>query len=84
MSGLPVSPAADNPSRAGILVVAVNGGSVAERAGLITGDIIDEIDARPTHSLADLEAAIEASAGHATATIKIFRGLKEMTLKARF
>jgi hypothetical protein len=84
MSGLAVAPAADNPGRAGVLVVAVNGESVAQRAGLITGDIIFEIGDRPTHSLADLEDAINASAAHADATIKIFRGLKEMSLKARF
>jgi hypothetical protein len=84
LSGLPVSASADNPSRVGILVVQVNGGSVAEKAGIITGDIIDEVDGRPTHSLVDLETALGASAGHATAAIKIFRGQKEMTLKAHF
>lgn len=84
LSGLPVSASADDPSRLGILVVAVNAGSMAEKTGIITGDIIDEVDGRPTRSLADLEAAIRAGSAHAAAPIKIYRGRKEMTLEAHF
>jgi hypothetical protein len=84
MSGLAVSPAVDSPRRAGVLLVAVSNESVAQQAGLITGDIIYEIDDRPTRSLADLQAAISSSAERGSATIRIFRGLKEMTLEARF
>jgi S1-C subfamily serine protease len=84
MSGLAVSPAVESPNRAGVLVVAVSNESVAQKAGLITGDIIYEIDDRPTRSLADLQAAITSSAERGSATIRIFRGLKEMTLEAHF
>ena len=62
----------------------VNGGSVAQQAGIITGDIIYRIDDRPTRSLADLEAAVDAMASHSTATLGIYRGLKQVSLKARF
>ncbi|MGD0491548.1 MAG: PDZ domain-containing protein [Steroidobacteraceae bacterium] len=84
ISGIVVSASADMPNRAGVLVAAVNGASVAGQAGIITGDIIYQIDDRPTRSLADLEAAVAASAAHATATLRIFRGVKELALKARF
>jgi hypothetical protein len=84
ISGIAVSPSAEMPNRAGVLVAAVNGASVAQQAGIITGDIIYQIDDSPTRSLADLEAAVAASAPHTTATIRIFRGVKEMALKARY
>jgi hypothetical protein len=84
INGIVVSPSADMPNRAGVLVAAVSDSSVAQHAGIITGDIIYQIDDRPTRSLADLEAAVAASGTGSTAAIRIFRGTKEMTLKARF
>jgi hypothetical protein len=84
ISGIVVSPSADRPDRAGVLVSAVSGGSIAQQAGIITGDIIYQIDDRPTRSLADLEAAVAAIPAHSTAPIRIFRGVKEMALKGRF
>jgi S1-C subfamily serine protease len=66
-------------------VSAVSGDSVAQQAGIITGDIIYQIDDRATRSLADLEdAAAAAGSAHSTAKIRLFRGLKDVTLKARF
>lgn len=84
ISGIVVSASPDMPDRAGVLVAGVNGGSVAQQAGIITGDIIYRIDDRPTRSLADLEAAVDAMASHSTATLGIYRGLKQVSLKARF
>lgn len=85
ISGIAVSPSATLPNRAGVLVSAVSGDSVAQQAGIITGDIIYQIDDRPTRSLADLEdAAAAAGSAHSTAKIRLFRGLKDLTLKARF
>jgi hypothetical protein len=85
ISGLAVSPSAALPNRAGVLVSAVSGDSVAQQAGIITGDIIYQIDDRSTRSLADLEdAAAAAGSAHSTAKIRLFRGLKDVTLKARF
>lgn len=85
ISGIAVSPSANLPNRAGVLVSAVSGDSVAQQAGIITGDIIYQIDDRATRSLADLEdAAAAAGSAHSTAKIRLFRGLKDVTLKARF
>jgi hypothetical protein len=85
ISGIAVSPSANLPNRTGVLVSAVSGDSVAQQAGIITGDIIYQIDDRATRSLADLEdAAAAAGSAHSTAKIRLFRGLKDVTLKARF
>jgi PDZ domain len=85
ISGIAVSPSAELPNRAGVLVSAVSRDSVAQQAGIITGDIIYQIDDRATRSLADLEdAAAAAGSAHSTAKIRLFRGLKDLSLKARF
>ncbi|HTV95400.1 MAG TPA: PDZ domain-containing protein [Steroidobacteraceae bacterium] len=84
ISGLAVSPAAENPERAGVLVVAVSSGSMAQKAGIITGDIIDRFGARAIRSLADLEAAMAASAGQSKAVIHLYRGTNEMSLRLDF
>ncbi len=84
ISGIPVAPSAEAPNRAGVLVSQVSGGSVAQQAGIITGDIIYQVEDRPTRSLADLEAAAAAFPAQSTVTIRIYRGLKEVALKARF
>jgi hypothetical protein len=84
ISGIAVTPSADAPNRAGVLVSAVSGGSVAQQTGIITGDIIFQIEDRPTRSLADLEAAVATVPAHSTAIIHVYRGLKQLALKARF
>jgi hypothetical protein len=84
ISGVVVSASTEMPERAGVLVAGVDSGSVAQQAGIITGDIIFRIDDRPTHSLADLEGAVAAMEPHATATVRLYRGLTEISLKARF
>ena len=84
ISGIVVSPSSDRPDRAGVLGAAVSSESVAHRAGIITGDIICQVGARPTRSLADLETAVAAIPVHSSAAVRIYRGLKEVTLSARF
>jgi hypothetical protein len=84
ISGIVVSPSSDRPDRAGVLVAAVSAESVAHQAGIITGDIICQVGDRPTRSLADLEAAVAAIPAHASAAVRIYRGLKEVTLSAKF
>jgi hypothetical protein len=84
ISAIAVSPSPDRPERGGILVSAVHAGSVAQKAGLITGDIVFQFNGRPTRSLADLDAAVAANPQHTAATIKLFRGLEELTLQAGF
>jgi hypothetical protein len=82
ISGLPVAASAEAPNRAGVLVVGVNPGSIAHKAGIITGDIIYEFEGRPVHSTADLQRAIAASAARSTAHIKLYRGTEAVTLEA--
>lgn len=85
ISGLAVSASADLPNRAGVLVSAVSGVSIAHQAGIITGDIIYQIGDRTVRSVADLEdAAAAAGADGSPVPIRLFRGLKEVTLTARF
>lgn len=84
ISGLSVSANAEAPNRAGVLVVGVSPGSIAQQAGIITGDIIYEFEGRAIRSPAELQGAAAASAGHSAARIKLFRGTEVKTLKAHF
>jgi S1-C subfamily serine protease len=86
---------ADLPVSQGILVSEVARGSTAQKAGLrggenqvrygrsiirLGGDIILEVDGLPIASLADLLASLEDNKPGDTVTVKIMRGLKEMSL----
>ncbi len=84
IGGMPVAATADYPNRAGILVIDVNRGSVAQKAGIIVGDIVTEVDGRPIKMLTDLQAALAARAENSAAAIKLYRGTTEMTVTARF
>jgi hypothetical protein len=84
ISGLPVAPSAEAPKRAGVLVVAVSPGSVAQKAGIITGDIIYEFEGHPVRSPADLQGAVAASATPSTVHIRLYRGTEAATLEAQF
>jgi hypothetical protein len=84
ISGIAVSPSAEMPNRAGVLVVGVNSGSIAQKAGIITGDIIYKFDARPIKSLPELEAAVAASATNSSAVMQIYRGIDETALTVSF
>ncbi len=84
ISGLPVAPSAEAPNRAGVLVVSVSPGSIAQKAGVITGDIIYEFEGRPIHSPSELQAAVAANATHSIARLKLYRGAEPTTLEAHF
>jgi hypothetical protein len=84
ISGLPVAPSAEAPNRAGVLVVGVSPGSIAQKSGIITGDIIYEFEGRPIRSPNDLQAAAAASATGSMARIRLFRGTEAATLEAHF
>ena len=84
ISGLAVSPNAEAPNRAGVLVVGVSPGSIAQKAGIITGDIIYEFEGRAIRSPGELQGAAAASAGHSTARIKLYRGTEVDTVEAHF
>jgi len=84
IGGIAVRASADMPKRAGVLVASVTAGSPAQRAGLITGDIIYGFDARPIAAPADLEAAAAASTAGSSVVIKLFRGTSELRLAVKF
>jgi hypothetical protein len=83
ISGLPVAASAEAPNRAGVLVAGVSPGSIAQKAGIITGDIIYELEGHPIHSPADLQRAVAASAAHGTLHIKLYRGAEPVTLEVQ-
>jgi hypothetical protein len=74
ISGIVVAADSDQPNRAGVLIVAVNSGSVAKKSGLIVGDILYEFNGQPIHTLAQLETAVAACAPNSAVVIKVFRG----------
>jgi hypothetical protein len=84
IGGIAVAATAGQPNRAGILVSAVNGGSVAQKAGIIIGDIVYEFDGHPIKELAELDAAVAAHAANSQVVIKLYRGTKKISLTARF
>jgi S1-C subfamily serine protease len=65
-------------------VFAVNSGSIAQKSGIITGDILYEFDGRPIKALAQLEAAVAACTANSTVAIKLYRGTNDMAVSARF
>jgi hypothetical protein len=84
ISGMPVAATVEQPNRAGILVFGVNSGSIAQKSGIIIGDILYEFNGRPVKALADLEAAVAASAADSTVAVKLYRGTNDMAVTARF
>ena len=84
IGGIAVAATAGQPNRAGVLVSAVNGGSVAQKAGIIVGDIVYEFDGHPIKELAELDAAVAACAANSSVVVKLYRGTKKVSLAARF
>jgi hypothetical protein len=84
VGGMAVAATADQPDRAGVLIIAVTGGSVAHKAGIIVGDILYEFNGRPVRTPAELQAAVAACAANTVAAIKLFRGTNATAVSARF
>jgi PDZ domain len=84
ISGMPVAATVEQPNRAGILVLGVSSGSIAQESGIIIGDILYEFDGRPIKALAELEGAVAACAANSTVAIKLYRGTNDMAVSARF
>jgi S1-C subfamily serine protease len=83
IGGLRVEATEQQPSRSGLLVTAVVRGSVADKAGIIVGDIVYELGGRAIKGTQDLQPAMAASAVSSSITIKLYRGTAEMTLKGQ-
>ncbi len=84
IAGMAVAATTRQPNRSGILVTGIVGDSVADKAGLIVGDILYEFDGRPVNTLSDLATAIAASPRNALVAIKVHRGIADTTVSARF
>jgi hypothetical protein len=84
IGGMAVAATEDRPNRAGILIIAVTPGSVAQRSGIIVGDILFEIDAHAVKQPAELQAAIAACKPGSAVPIKLYRGTEPIALTARF
>jgi hypothetical protein len=84
VGGIPIAASAKQPNRAGILIVDVNGDSVAERSDIIVGDILHEFNGRPIRNLADLQTAVAACPAGSAVVIKLYRGINEILVTAQF
>jgi hypothetical protein len=85
VSGMPVAATAEQPNRGGILIIAVNRGSVAQKSGIIVGDILYELDGHPIKTLAELQAAVVAARAPGSAVpIKLYRGTEPLAVLAHF
>jgi len=68
----------------GVKVRKVVEGTAAEAAGLKAGDVITEVDGKTIKGLPDLRKILRSKKPGDTATLKIKRGNKELTLTAKF
>jgi hypothetical protein len=84
VGAMSVPASADQPNRSGILIIGVNSGSIAQKSGIIVGDIIYEFNGRPVKTAADLQAAVAACPANSTAAISLYRGTNTMVVTARF
>jgi hypothetical protein len=84
IGGMSVDATEEQPNRGGVLVIGVDRGSVAHKAGIIVGDILYEFDGRRLKTPADLQAALAGRAAASTVAIKLYRGTSDTTVNARF
>jgi PDZ domain len=85
VAGMPVAATPEQPNRAGILIIAVNRGSVAQKSGIIVGDILYEFDGHPIKALAELQAAaVAARAASSPVPVKLYRGTEPIAVLAHF
>lgn len=84
VGGMAVAASADQVNRAGVLIIAVSGGSIAQKSGIIVGDIVYEFAGRRIGTPAELQAAVAASAANRAVAIKLYRGTAVMTVNAQF
>jgi hypothetical protein len=84
VGGMAVAASADQVNRAGVLIIAVSGGSIAQKSGIIVGDIVYEFAGRRIGTPAELQSAVAASAASQAVAIKLYRGTTVMTVNAQF
>jgi S1-C subfamily serine protease len=76
----PPSSTSGHPSETGVLVVTVQSGSPAERAGIVRGDIITDVNGAAVESPHDIRQAISAHKQGDTIEVKVRHGDEQKTL----
>jgi S1-C subfamily serine protease len=71
---LPDTLAQQSGQGTGLIVISVEGGSPAERGGLVLGDVILTVEGQRVHRLDDLMALLRADRVGATVPVRIARG----------
>ena len=84
VGGMAVAASADQVNRAGVLIIAVSSGSIAQKSGIIVGDIVYEFAGRRIGTPAELQAAVAASTANQAVAVKLYRGTTVMTVNAQF
>ena len=84
IEGISVAATPEQPNRGGILIAAVKNGSIAHKAGMITGDIVYEFGGRPIATPADLQSAVAASTASSKIPLRLYRGMNTMTVTVQF
>lgn len=72
------------PDRDGVLVRVIEEGSVADEAGLQSGDLLTQVGDSPIASVDDVATALESIPPGGTVQLHILRGTEELTLQATF
>jgi hypothetical protein len=83
--GVGVAPLEANAatSQGGVVVVIVQPGTAAARAGIVEGDILTSIGGRAITGRGDVQRAIAALPAGATAVVHVIRGARQLDLDAQ-
>jgi hypothetical protein len=84
VAGMQVAATADQTNRAGILITGVDRGSIAQKSGIIVGDILYEFGGHPIKTLADLQSAAAAGAANSGAAIRLYRGTDRVAVAVQY
>ena len=84
VAGIAIAATEETPPRSGLLLTAVNRGSVGQKAGLLVGDMVYELDGHPVESPGELNQAVLRSRSKATVAIKLYRGQEKLSVSATF
>jgi S1-C subfamily serine protease len=66
------------------MVIGVETGSIAERAGMMTGDILYSLDGKAMNAVQDLPQAMASVSPGSNISVKVSRGQNPVELHAQF
>lgn len=73
-------PEQQDPERPGLLVFQVNEGSVAQKAGLLVGDIITEVRGHAVRQLSEMRVELDNATPGQNVPLKVIRGFAKLTI----